>query len=205
MAGLLIALLALVLTGGAIWGAVTLDRRNAGSSAEDPTASAGASNGTGVPTQPVTIAGARDFDPQGDDRTENSEEVKFAIDGDPETRWRTVKYIGNAKLGGIKRGVGLVLDLGTAQPVSNVTVSLSGTNTTVQVRVPDGDAATVDNPPMASDRRWRTVSEQESAGRTATLAFDRTVTTRYVLVYLTSLPKDGDGYRGGIYEVEVFQ
>jgi putative peptidoglycan lipid II flippase len=205
LAGLLIALLALVLTGGAIWGAVTLDRRNAGSSAEDPTASAGASNGTGVPTQPVTIAGARDFDPQGDDRTENSEEVKFAIDGDPQTRWRTVKYIGNAKLGGIKRGVGLVLDLGTAQPVSNVTVSLSGTNTTVQVRVPDGDAATVNNPPMASDRRWRTVSEQDSAGRTATLAFDRTVTTRYVLVYLTSLPKDGDGYRGGIYEVEVFQ
>ena len=31
------------------------------------------------------------------------------------------------------------------------------------------------------------------------------VTTRYVLVYLTSLPKEGKGYRGGIYEVEVLQ
>jgi putative peptidoglycan lipid II flippase len=31
------------------------------------------------------------------------------------------------------------------------------------------------------------------------------VTTRYVLVYLTSLPKEGNGYRGGIYEVEVQQ
>ena len=29
------------------------------------------------------------------------------------------------------------------------------------------------------------------------------MTTRYVLVYLTSLPKEGRGYRGGIYEAEV--
>jgi putative peptidoglycan lipid II flippase len=39
--------------------------------------------------------------------------VKFAYDGNPSTRWRTVQYFGNPKLGNIKRGVGLVLDLDT--------------------------------------------------------------------------------------------
>ncbi len=38
-----------------------------------------------------------------------------------------------------------------------------------------------------------------------TLAPGQSVTTRYVLVYLTSLPKEGKGYRGGIYEVEVLR
>ncbi|HET9873232.1 MAG TPA: murein biosynthesis integral membrane protein MurJ [Propionibacteriaceae bacterium] len=202
--GLLVALLALVLAAVTVWGVLTLDRRNARSGAADPAASATASSSSGVPTQPVRITAARDFDPQGDDRTENSDEVKLAIDGDPETRWRTVKYLGNAKLGGIKRGVGLVLDLGTVQSVRSVTVALSGSGTTVQARVPDGKSE-ISSPPMTSDRRWRTVSEQKSADETASLTFDQPVSTRYVLVYLTSLPKDGNGYRGGIYEVQVFQ
>jgi putative peptidoglycan lipid II flippase len=37
-----------------------------------------------------------------------------------------------------------------------------------------------------------------------TLCWRESVTTRFVLVYLTSLPKEGSGYRGGIYEVEVY-
>jgi len=152
----------------------------------------------------VPIAGVRDFDPQGDDQTENPDEAALAIDGDTETRWRTVKYIGNPKLGGIKRGVGLILDLGSAQAVGSVKVSLSGTGTTVQARVPKGDAEKIEDPPMTSDRQWATISTQTSARRTATLPFESAVTTRYVLVYLTALPKEGDGYRGGIYELEVF-
>ena len=47
------------------------------------------------------------------------------------------------------------------------------------------------------------MAKQSQAGDTATLRPDEPVTTRYVLVYLTSLPKEGAGYRGGIYEVEV--
>ena len=37
--------------------------------------------------------------------------MSLAYDGDPTTRWRTVQYFGNPKLGNLKRGVGLVLDL----------------------------------------------------------------------------------------------
>jgi putative peptidoglycan lipid II flippase len=58
---------------------------------------------------------------------------------------------------------------------------------------------------MSSDKRWRTVAAESNAGQSATLTAEQGVTTRFVLVYLTSLPKEGSGYRGGIYEVEVLQ
>ena len=152
----------------------------------------------------LPISTARDFDPQGaDDQRENPDEVRFSYDGDPSTRWRTVAYIGNPRLGGIKRGVGLVIDLGSAQPVASVKVSLSGSGTDLDLRVPADDPAGTTRPPLGSDRQWDVVAEQEGAGRSATLTPQQPVTTRFVLVYLTSLPREGGRYRGGISEVEV--
>ena len=87
----------------------------------------------------------------------------------------------------------------------SVHLTLSGTGTTVQFRVPKSDPAQTPLPPMNSDRRWRTVAADSKAGGSATLTAEQGVTTRYVLVYLTSLPKEGRGYRGGIYEVDVLQ
>ena len=129
--------------------------------------------------------------------------MPYAYDGDPKTRWRTLEYRGNPKLGGIKRGVGLVLDLGAAHLVHEARLTLSGTGTDVELRVPAADPAGTAKPPMTSDRDWRSVAKQSQAGATATLTAGEPVTTRYVLVYLTSLPREGGGYRGAIYEVEV--
>jgi putative peptidoglycan lipid II flippase len=131
--------------------------------------------------------------------------VRLAFDGDPATRWRTVQYFGSPKLGNLKRGVGLVLDLDAPQPVRSVQLKLSGAGTAVEFRVPETDPAQTPQPPMSSDKRWRTVAADSKAGQSATLTAEQDVTTRYVLVYLTSLPKEGNGYRGGIYEVEVRQ
>ena len=75
----------------------------------------------------------------------------------------------------------------------------------VFVDVPETDPDQTPKPPMSSDKRWRTVAAESKAGQSATLTAKQDVTTRYVLVYLTSLPKEGNGYRGGIYEVEVQQ
>jgi putative peptidoglycan lipid II flippase len=201
---LLLVLAALLIAAGII-SALILDRRI--STAPEPTSSGDQSSATpdSAPTRQskLTITGARDFDPQGEDKTENPDEVKFAYDGNPSTRWRTVQYFGNPKLGNIKRGVGLVLDLDTPQPVRALRLTLSGTGTTVQFRVPKSDPSQISKAPMGSDRLWRTVAAESKAGGSATLTAPQDVTTRYVLVYLTSLPKEGTGYRGGIYEVEV--
>ena len=200
--GLLLVLAVLLIAAGII-SAIILDRRL--STAPETNGQSGTSERSPAEPKKLTIAEARDFDPQGEDKTENPDEVRLAYDGDPATRWRTVQYFGNPKLGNIKRGVGLVLDLETPQPVRSVHLTLSGTGTAVEFRVPETDPAQTPQPPMGSDKRWRTVAAESKAGQSATLTAKQDVTTRYVLVYLTSLPKEGNGYRGGIYEVEVQQ
>ena len=84
-------------------------------------------------------------------------------------------------------------------------LTLPGNGTNVELRVPKKNPDTVSSPPMDSDSRWRRVAKASAAGTSATLTAAEPATTRYVLVYLTSLPKEGSGYRGGIYEVEVMQ
>jgi putative peptidoglycan lipid II flippase len=193
--------LALLLIAAGVTTGVALNK-GSGTASGGPTGSgstsASASAGVRVP-----IVAGRDFDPQGDDKTENPQLVRYAFDGNPATRWRTLTYFGNPKLGGIKRGVGLVLDLGSAQNVRSVTVSLSGDGTDLELRVPKADPAQITAPPMTSDSLWRSVATQPKAGRTATLVASGPVSTRFLLIYLTSLPKEGNGYRGGVYEVEV--
>ena len=201
--GLLLVLAVLLIAAGLI-SAIILDRRLSG--AVEPNADqSGASERSPAQLQRLTIAGARDFDPQGEDKTENPDEVSLAYDGDPATRWRTLQYFGSPKLGNLKRGVGLVLDLGAPQLVRSVQLRLSGAGTAVELRIPQSDPSQTTTPPMSSDKYWRTVATESNAIESATLTAEQGVTTRYVLVYLTSLPKEGSGYRGGIYEVEVMQ
>ena len=113
--GLLLVLAVLLIAAGII-SALILDRRISSAPAAQSSGEQQSSAAEPSPAQPskLIIANARDFDPQGDDQTENPDEVKFAYDGDASTRWRTVQYFGNPKLGNLKRGVGLVLDLETS-------------------------------------------------------------------------------------------
>ncbi len=205
----IVALMGLLLIATGIVSAVALRQRS--TSAAPPGASTASSPPTSSSASPVAppappdrIASAREFDPQGDPpNEENTDEVRYAIDGKSQTRWRTVRYNNDPDLGGIKRGVGLVLDLGSPRLVNTVQVRLSGDGTDLQARIPKTDPAGTAKPPMSTDARWRTVSKRSRAGSTATLQLEEPATTRFVLVYLTSLPREGGGYRGGIYEVEV--
>ena len=75
----------------------------------------------------VEVADASSFDPEGDDQEENSDEAGLAIDGDRTTSWQTSGYDQNFGRGGIKDGVGLVLDLGRPQEVAKMTLALDPT------------------------------------------------------------------------------
>ena len=103
---------------------------------------------------PVTLRSANDFDPRADGGSgaENAKRVKRAIDGDPETVWTTERYRRLATFGGLKPGVGLVLDLGEPTKVAAVSVRLSGDGTDVEIRVP---AKEVESAPMRSIDQWR--------------------------------------------------
>jgi serine/threonine protein kinase len=151
------------------------------------------------PNTKVTIAGAKDFDPPPGNGSEHPLDVPNTYDGKTSTTWTTMSYKNRPDLGGQKKGVGIIYDLGTLTDVSQVTVDLIGDGTNLELRVPKDDpsqkAATADG--------WKPVATVDNAGSTAVLKPAAPVKTRYVLVWLTSLPKEGSGYRGEISEVEV--
>ena len=154
-------------------------------------------------SSPLAIRSVDDFDPRADGGSgaENSKDVKLAVDGNAKTQWQTERYRALAAFGGLKPGVGLVLDLGSAQPVGAVTVQLQGEGTNVELRVP---ADLADQAPMRSASQWRAVASVSGAGGQAVLTPEARETTRFLLVYLTSLPSVGNGYfRGGVVEVVV--
>lgn len=151
------------------------------------------------PVRKLTITGASSFDPQGDG-TENPKDVPKAYDDDPSTYWQTNWY-GRADLGGLKDGVGLVLDLGSSRNVSSVTVGMLGDSTDVELlAAPSGAGAQ----PGKLDG-FTPVAKGSGTGK-VTLKAGGKVTTRYLLVWLTKLPPTGDPkepFRGKISEIDV--
>ncbi len=151
----------------------------------------------------LAVAKVTDFDPKADGGSggENPKQAKLAADGDPKTAWRTERYRRLPTLGGLKPGVGLVVDLGAVRQVTRVEVLLSGKGTTVEVRVPKTKA---DAAPMKSEADWTTVAGVADATDRAGLDLTEARQTRYLLVYLTSLAPSGGGYfRTGIAEITV--
>ncbi len=149
--------------------------------------------------QVLKAAGVEDFDPQGDPSTENPETTGNAIDGDPSSTWTTKTYRGNPALGGLKDGVGLIVDLGRDRQVGSVEVRFVGSPTSFSVyAAPSGVSAYPD-----SLDQFDRVGSRQGAGTRARVTLDPAPTTRYVLVWLTRLPAADGGYRGEISGITV--
>ncbi|MDN5571610.1 MAG: protein kinase family protein, partial [Propionibacteriaceae bacterium] len=149
------------------------------------------------------IAAARDFDPSADggDDTENPELAPLAVDGDPTTAWTTERYGRTATFNDRKPGAGVIVDLGERRPVGWVRVVLGSGSTSGDIRVPADPNAAV--PPLASEQDWRTVASFDGASDAVELELTRTAETRYVLVYLTQLPRVEPNFQGTIFEITV--
>ncbi|HUR51137.1 MAG TPA: protein kinase [Mycobacteriales bacterium] len=150
----------------------------------------GASPAPRIPLQRVSI---RDFDPLGDGQ-ENPDQVRNATDLDPTTAWVTQRYR-SAAFSGLKPGVGLLLDLGRRQEVHRVEVALTARGAHLELRVADTLPATLSDTLL--------VAQDDSERQLITLAATTGLRARFVLVWVTELPKDEDGYRVGIAEVSA--
>jgi hypothetical protein len=144
--------------------------------------------------KPITGVTARDFDPQGTDG-ENSDEAPLAVDDDPSTAWTTLRYVQQFGAGGLKSGVGLVLDLKSDHDVSAVEVTMVGSPTSVSVYVSRTDPKSLSGLSPAATT--------DVTGTHATLSLDRPATGRYVVVWLTKLPAVPGGFRGAVAEAVV--
>jgi hypothetical protein len=148
-----------------------------------------------TPARPIDGITASDFDPQADPPEENPELAPLAVDGDPETAWRTETYIQNLGPGGLKTGVGMVLDLKTKHDVSSVDLTLIGAPTAYSLYVTDEAPAGVDN--------LTPVADQTADSAQSRVALTEPASGRYVTIWLTSLPPVSGGFRGEIAEVTV--
>jgi len=146
----------------------------------------------------------RIVDPKGD-RTELKDAARV-VDGDTDTAWETQHYRGNPKFGGIKPGMGILIDLGTARRVESVKVDLSAAGASAELRT--GTTAPASS--RAGDQQIvanYTIVGEPIADGGSTMAFggfDPDKTYRYLLLWITSMPKDNTGeYQIGVQEIEV--
>jgi hypothetical protein len=134
------------------------------------------------------------FDPEGDG-AEDPGGVGLAVDDDPSTQWTTDTYVGNPVFGGLKTGVGLLLDLRRPTTVDLAQLLLSAPGANLEIRA--GSVA----PRQASD--LPIVATRTDSPAAVRLKLASPVRARYWLVWLTSLPKSGSGYRLGVAEIAL--
>ncbi|MFG1620040.1 protein kinase family protein [Nonomuraea wenchangensis] len=170
--------------------------RSLGSGTEpeaQPTTPSATSPSSSTPAQTVKPAKARGFDPLGNDGDEKSDKAGLAIDGKPSTYWETEGYT-SPELGNLKKGVGLLLDMGKSVQVSDVVATL-GSSPGANVELKMGDA-----PELGS---LKTVATAKDASGKTTLKPDQAATGQYVLIWFTRVPADAGKFHGTIYEVVV--
>jgi eukaryotic-like serine/threonine-protein kinase len=126
---------------------------------------------------PVPLSGVGNYDPYGSPDT-HADTAPAATDGDAATSWYTQTYF-SQQFGGLKQGLGLVLDAGS--PVTLADLTLATPTPGFQARVEVGDSQ---DGPFQVDSATQTV--------TARTTFPlRGKTGRYWVVWITLLPPDG--------------
>lgn len=182
---------ALVLAATAL-GAWEIGRTIEGARGGQPTAtSAATGNADPGPGRALSVSSVEDHDPLGDQRA-NPSDVPKTVDGDPTTFWTTQTYT-TAKLGNLKPGVGLMLDMGEHTSFRSVRVLLADGGTSLQMYTGDQPDRT---------RMTSVASVTDASGETA-LRPEEPAEGRYILLWLTELPPVSDGYRGGVAEIVV--
>lgn len=192
--GIALAVLVLLVVG--VVTAYSLGRDGNLLSGEDGTPSPSAPTTAPSETAAVVLEGltAIDLDPEGDDGAENPDLVAAAVDGDRDTAWRTATYRQNFGPGGLKSGVGLVVDLQQPSTVTEVVLDWADDGATVALYVTETEPTTVAG--------LEPVAELTSLAH-STVPLVTPATGRFVTVWITQLPQVRDGFRADLVDVTV--
>jgi hypothetical protein len=135
----------------------------------------GASGGGGGSSDTtVQLHALRGYDPEGDGQ-EHNEVAGLATDGSASTSWTTESYA-STDFGGLKHGVGLLLDAGSSVKLAHVTVTTPTPGFTAEIQSGDSSSG-----PFAADSSSQTVA----GTRTFTL---NGATAQYYVIWITQLP-----------------
>lgn len=144
-----------------------------------------------APAKQVTPSSVTAVGPGGTGDGDNSGNASQALSGDPGSPWRTDWYT-SASFGNLKQGTGLLLTLPRTVTATRVTIRLGIPGATLQVRA------------GTSPGSLRTVASASSAGGTVRLPLASRPRVRYLVLWFTRLPPDGNGtYQAAVYGVTV--
>jgi hypothetical protein len=151
----------------------------------------------------LTPVSANSFDALGNDGgNEDGAAAKYAIDNNPSTFWHTDYYLTYPNFGNLKKGTGLILDMGKQVRLSQVVVQFGG-SCCADVEIEIGNSNTPD--PSALGTFTEVASSTSAHGVTA-FNVSSTATGRYVLIWITRLPPlpgSAGEYEAQIYNVVV--
>lgn len=146
-----------------------------------------------MPGEPITPKGVTVFNPSGGP-DEGSGSAPKAIDGDVTTQWRS-RWSTRADWFGRKTGLGLIVDLGKAQPVGSVALTLPAAPQDLQIFVTSA-------PSMAG---VQAVADKPGSSGQFTVTLARQVTGQYVIVWITKMgqAESPTQFRAMINEIKV--
>jgi putative peptidoglycan lipid II flippase len=121
--------------------------------------------------EPIELAGITSYDPEGDG-DERNDIVDAAIDGDTTTAWNSHTYLA-ANWGNLKSGVGLLVDLGGTQDVTEVVIDFPEGDYGVEVFVTD----------EASREGGTSIGALDDASGEVTFTAEEPVSGQYVLIW----------------------
>jgi serine/threonine protein kinase len=173
---------------------------NSAPPAQSPSSSSPPSAAARVVLTPVS---ANSFDALGNDGgNEDGSGAKNAIDNSASTFWHTDYYFTYPNLGNLKKGTGLILDMGKQVRLSQVMVQF-GAICCTDVEIEIGN----DNTPVPSAlSSFTEVASSTTAHGSTTFDVSSTTTGRYVLIWITRLPPlagTSNQYEAQIYNVVV--
>ena len=125
----------------------------------------------------VHLTGMTGYDPQGTGG-EHDSSGQLATDGNGTTYWQTEHY-GSSSFGGLKDGVGLVLDAGSAKKLKQLTVKSDTPGFTAIIKSGRSETG-----PFAA------VSASQTVGSSTTFSL-RGSAAQYYLIWITELPSEG--------------
>jgi hypothetical protein len=165
-----------------------------------PPTSSAPSAAASVVLKPVS---ANSFDVYGDNGgNEDGSQAHYAIDDNPGTFWHTSYYLNYPALGNLKKGTGLILDMGERVRLSQVVVQF-GASCCAHVQIEIGN----DNDPVPSALSTFTpVQASDTAVGSTIFNVTNATTGRYVLIWITYLPPLAgtvNQYEAQIYNVVV--
>jgi serine/threonine protein kinase len=194
------AVIVLVLAAAGVTG-WALANRGHHSGATPPSQSPTSSSSVPAAAASVVLrpVGANSFDVYGNDGgDEDGSQARYTIDNDPTTFWHTSYYDTYPAFGNLKKGTGLILDMGEQVRLSQVVVQF-GSACCAHVQIEIGN----NNDPVPSSLSTFTpVQSSTNASGSTTFNVTSRTTGRYVLIWITYLPPLAGS--SGRYEAQIY-